>query len=250
MFQGRPARLALSGVGALLLLTAAPAVAGDRRAAASADFPDIGYATWSDREPEYRLYPGDEVDIRVPSAPELDRTAVVQPDGRIILPLIAPVMAADRSVEELADALGAAYAEELLHPEVEVSVKTAGPLKVFVGGEVDKPGVYDMAGDTDALRAIIEAGGFKTSGNQTRVVIIRRGPGGRAMMRTVDLKRALKARTDAELVPLRRFDIVYVPRTGVAEAGVFVQQYFRDLLPGQFGFSYTLGTQTLATAVP
>ena len=42
-------------------------------------------------------------------------------------------------------------------------------------------------------------------------------------------------------MPLRRFDIVYVPRTGVAAAGVFVQQYFRDLAPIQFGFSYALG---------
>ncbi len=47
-------------------------------------------------------------------------------------------------------------------------VKTAAPLKVFVGGEVGKPGVYDMAGDIDALRAIIQAGGFKPSAKPDR----------------------------------------------------------------------------------
>ena len=68
-----------------------------------------------------------------------------------------------------------------------------------------------MAGDTDALRAIIQAGGFKTSSKRTSVVIIRRGPNGRAMLRTVDLLSGMtNGRTD--LVPLRRFDVVYVPR--------------------------------------
>jgi polysaccharide export outer membrane protein len=44
-----------------------------------------------------------------------------------------------------------------------------------------------------------------------------------------------------DLVPLRRFDVVYVPRSSVSEAGLFVQQYFRDLSPVQLGFQYTVG---------
>ena len=131
-----------------------------------------------------------------------------------------------------------------------VSIKTAGPLKVFVGGEVDKPGVYDMVGDTDALRAIVEAGGFKTSARETQVVIIRKGPNGRAMMRTVDLKAALRDPSGRDLVPLRRFDIVYVPRSRIAEAGLFVQQYVRDLVPGQMGFNYAFGANGASTIIP
>jgi polysaccharide export outer membrane protein len=44
-----------------------------------------------------------------------------------------------------------------------------------------------------------------------------------------------------DLVPLRRFDVVYVPRTSIAEAGLFVQQYFKDVSPVQLGFQYTHG---------
>jgi polysaccharide export outer membrane protein len=47
-------------------------------------------------------------------------------------------------------------------------------------------------------------------------------------------------------VPLRRFDVVYVPRTTIAEAGVFVQQYFRDVTPVEFGFNYTVGPAYVA----
>jgi protein involved in polysaccharide export with SLBB domain len=206
------------------------------------DFANIPYATWSDYEPPYRFYPGDEIDIALPSAGELNKTVTVQPDGRISMPLIPAVMAADRTVDELREALSEAYASQLLRPYVDVTPKAA-PLKVFVGGEVGSPGVYDMQGDGDALRAIIQAGDFKTTANRKEVIILRRGPDGRGMMRTIDLAKGLK-NPKADLAPLRRFDIVYVPRSGVANAGLFVQQYFRDLSPIQFGFSYALGAQT------
>jgi len=240
------ARLIAVSFGALALGLSAPIHAATASAAAPAQFPNIGFATWTNNEPEYRLYPGDAVDVAFPSAPELDKSVLVQPDGRITLPLIAPVMAANRSIEQLEAALSGAYARQLRYPQVEVTLRAAGPLKVFVGGEVGKPGVYAMEGDMDALRAIIDAGGFTVGARQTQVVIIRRGPGGQAMMRTVDLKRALKGENGAEFVPLRRFDIIYVPRSSIAEAGVFVQQYFRDLLPGQIGFSYSFGGQAVS----
>ena len=209
------------------------------RADSAAAFPDIGYATWRDDEPAYRLFPGDELDIAVPTAPELSKTVIVQPDGRVSLPLVGSVMVADRTTLEAQDALDAAYASQLRRPEVYVTVKTAGPLRVFVGGEVDKPGVYDMPGDINSLQAVIQAGGFKTTAKRDQVVIIRRGSDGRAMMRTVNLKQGIALPGQTDLVPLRRFDIVYVPRTGLASAGVFMQQ-IKDLIPGNVGFDYAV----------
>ena len=214
----------------------------------TADFPNIAYAAWTDEEPPYRLYAGDELEVTVPSAPELSKTITVQPDGRISLPLIQPVMVADRTVAQAETSLSEAYASQLLRPEVNIAVKTSTPLKVFVGGEVDKSGVYDMPGAIDALQAVIMAGGFKTSARRDQVVIIRRGPDGRAMMRTADLRKGVFDPGRTEGVPLRRFDVIYVPRTSVSEAGLFVQQYVRDLLPGSLGFSYLIN-QTAGTTV-
>ncbi|MFY8140708.1 MAG: polysaccharide biosynthesis/export family protein, partial [Caulobacter sp.] len=139
------------------LLAASPAWAA--RAPATG-FVDIGYADWSEQEPDYRFYPGDTIDITVPSAPELARTGViVQPDGRITMPLLAPLMAADRTIAELEADLTRAYASQLLRPEVVIQVKSVGALKVFVGGEVGAPGVIDMPGDINSLQAVIQAGG-------------------------------------------------------------------------------------------
>jgi polysaccharide export outer membrane protein len=234
-------RAAPIALGAALVLAGCAGGGARQAAAPGAGFTNIPYATWSDYEPPYRFYPGDELEVTVPSAPELSKTLVVQPDGRITLPLIGGVMAADRTTDEVQAALSVALSRELIRPEVFVAAKAA-PLKVFVGGEVGNPGIYDMAGDADALRAVIQAGGFRPTAGRSDVIIIRRGPDGSAMLRRADLLKGLK-NPATDLVPLRRFDIVYVPRSGVANAGLFVQQYFRDLSPIQFGFSYALNDQ-------
>ncbi|MET0294816.1 MAG: polysaccharide biosynthesis/export family protein [Phenylobacterium sp.] len=233
--RSRPEFLLLAALSCALVSGCATA-AGP---ATSPEFPNLPYAEWTDYEPAYRFYPGDEIEVTVASAPELSKTVTVQPDGRVALPLIGPQMAADRSIQDLQGELSRAYASQLLRPDVQVAARAA-PLKVFVGGEVGNPGVIDLPGDSDALRAIIQAGDFRSSADRGRVIIVRRGPDGRGMMRVVDLGHGLKA-PGADLVPLRRFDIVYVPRSGISQAGLFVQQYFRDLSPIQFSFSYALG---------
>jgi polysaccharide export outer membrane protein len=225
--------LALFAVSALTVGGLAVAPVG---AFAAQRFTNTPYATWTEDEPQYRLYPGDELDVVVPSAPELNKTVTVQPDGRIMLPLVAPQMAAGRSAGELQQELSAAYSSQLLRPDVTVVVR-AQPLKIFVGGEVGKAGVYDMPGDMDALRAIVEAGGFLDTGKKSQVVIIRRSRDGRPMMRTVNFDKPLRYAGQADLVPLRRFDIIYVPKTGLAQIGVVMTQ-LRNALPVSFSYAF------------
>jgi polysaccharide export outer membrane protein len=222
--------------------TAPSYAAGPGRSALN--FTNIGYATWRDDEPPYRIYPGDVLDVSAPSAPELNRTVTVEPDGRISLPLIGVVMAADRTVPDLAQTLTQIYSGQLVRPEIDVDVKTATPLRVFVGGEVGKPGVYDMPGDINALQAVILAGGFTPNARLSQVVIVRRGPGGRAMMRTVDLHNAIFSASVTDAIPLRRLDVIYVPRTGLADIA-FMVQALRNIVPVQF--SYAIGPNNYAT---
>ena len=215
------------------------------RARPTAEFPNIAYADWTEFEPEYRLYPGDTVNLAVPSAPELNREGLrVGPDGRIALPLSVQVMAADRSLAELQADVATAYSKELVRPDVAFTLAEAQPMRIFVGGEVQSPGQLDMAGDIDTLQAVIQAGGFTPAAKRAEVVVVRRGPDGRPMMRTVDLLRAVTDPTNADAVPLRRFDVVYVPRTTAAEAGIFVRQLF-DAVPFASGFSYVLADRVV-----
>ncbi len=209
----------------------------------TATFTEVPYADWSDSEPAYRLYPGDQVDLVVPSAPELNRPLTVAPDGRVSVPLIGLVMVADRTIGESQNFISEAYSSQLIRPQVELNLRAPVALKVFVGGEVRTAGVFDMPGDIDALQAVLLAGGFTDRSDRARVAVIRRGPGGRPMMKLVDLLNGVSRPAGADYTPLRRFDIVYVPRTRIAEVGLAVQQYLRDALPVQVGFSYALNEQ-------
>ena len=230
--ERKPALAAM--LSCIILSLSSPVAADPTSPRASPRFDDIPYATWSDMEPAYRLYPGDELELSIRAAPELNKTMTVQPDGRIAPALLDPVMVADLTLKEAAATLSDAYAPHLLRSTVNLSLKTIAPLQIFVGGQVDKAGVYTMIGDMNALQAIMMAGGPRSS-SRGEAIIIRRGPNGTAMMRRLDLGRALRDPA-ADSVPLRRLDIIYVPRSRISSLGEVVQQ-LRALLPFQFTYA-------------
>ena len=238
-------RLMLIGLGALVSGCANGGGAGARPGQTTAagrvervdavNFADIGFSAWNEDEPEYVLYPGDEIEIATPTAPELTRTQRIGPDGRVSLPLVGQIMAADRTIAELEADCADAYASQLRRPLVEVTLKTAGPIRVWVGGEVRTPGMIEMNGDLDAYQAVIQAGDFLPTAKQGEVALIRRGRGGVRMMRAADLRPRR-----GEVIALRRGDIIFVPRSTLGEVANFIT-LFRNALP--VGFSYAIGGQ-------
>lgn len=199
------------------------------------------FPSWTDADDSYRFYPGDEIEIQVLSAPELSRTLTIAPDGRISPQLIGSIMVADRTPQELKQMLQQGYARQLRNPEVNIITKSFASQKIFVGGEVSKPGVYDLNGELDPMQAIIMAGGFMNSARREEVVVLRRGAGGQPFMRVYDLKTAFAdPRAFAQIPRLRRFDMIWVPRSRISEVGLFTQQFIRDALPISIGFSYSL----------
>tara|TARA_R110000868_G_scaffold35549_4_gene127414 strand:- start:7475 stop:8203 length:729 start_codon:yes stop_codon:yes gene_type:complete len=198
------------------------------------------FLAWQDTDPAYRFFPGDSIEVTVHSAPELSRTAEIGPDGRVNLPLLANVMVADKTDYEIANTIADAYARNVLvSPIVEVRRASIGPQNIIVGGEVNSPGLIALPSPVGALEAVMLAGGFRDTASR-QVAILRRGPGGGLMMRTVNLRDALRAREGADALQLRRNDIVFVPRTTVAEINVFIEQYVNSILPLDQAMSYAI----------
>lgn len=194
---------------------------------------------YSEETPAYRLYPGDEVEVTVFSAPELSRTATIGPDGRLAMPLIGAVRAADLTADELRDALVAAYAPHLRTPELTVTPRAYGSRQVFVGGEVARPGIYEMPANIDAFQAVALAGGFLPTARRGEVLVLSRASG-QAQVSEMDLSTRALRRGLPNAAPLQRYDVVYVPRSRISQVNLFMQQYVRDALPVQFSFYYDL----------
>lgn len=195
----------------------------------------------ADTTPAYRFFPGDEIEVTVFSAPELSRSVTIGPDGRIALPMIEPVRAADLTAAELHDALVVAYAGRLRTPELSVTPKTFGSRQVFVGGEVVRPGIYPMPADIDAFQAVALAGGFLPSARRNGVLVLSRASG-EAIVTPVDLSTRALRQGFPDAQPLSRYDVVYVPRSAISQVNLFMQQYVRDALPVQFSFYYDLNS--------
>ncbi|MEM7662923.1 MAG: polysaccharide biosynthesis/export family protein [Pseudomonadota bacterium] len=186
------------------------------------------------------LAPGDQLEIIVHSAPELSRTVTVGPDGLFRMPYSPPILAAARTVDEVRAGVQSAMATELNDPDIDVLLAGTQSQRIFVGGEVTSPGMFDMPGQIDPLQAIIMAGGVTDTGNARTVVLMRRMPGGEVKSAVFDIKAGVYDPSLADWSPLRRFDVVYVTRKAIADQNLFVRQYIRDALPIDFSLFYDI----------
>jgi protein involved in polysaccharide export with SLBB domain len=231
--RARPPVLFLS-----LVSAAAIAACSSTPATESADFPVDPWASAAAADASYLLAPGDKIEVIVHTAPELSRELVVAPDGKVRMPLAGAVMAMARTPDELAADLQVALGGELIDPDLDIIATEFASQKVFVGGEVREPGMFDLPGQIDPLQAIVMAGGLTRDAAPRNVVLIRRLPGGEVKSALIDIRSGLRDPALATWLPLRRFDIVYVPRTRISQQNQFVQQFIRDGLPVQFSLFY------------
>jgi polysaccharide export outer membrane protein len=201
------------------------------------------FRTWVETDPIYRLLPGDQLNVFVYSAPELNQTLIVGPDGRVVMPLARPIMAANLTIEELEQRLRNALGSQLVDPDLELSPLAYGSQRIFVGGQVGQPGIYELPGQIGTLEAIFMAGGFTNTSKTNYVVLVRRHPSGAPMLKVIDVRSVLKHAVAADMTPLRRGDVIYVPMSTIGNINLFMQQYIRDALPITFGLTYDLAQQ-------
>jgi polysaccharide export outer membrane protein len=102
---------------------------------------------------------------------------IVRPDGRISMPLIGDVQAADRTPEELAaDVMDKLKdGKILLDPNVSVQIAAVHSKKFYIEGEVNRPGAFDLVVPTTIMQGLVNAGGFRDFANQKKIVILREG---------------------------------------------------------------------------
>jgi polysaccharide export outer membrane protein len=173
---------------------------------------------------EFILGPGDKLDISVYRNPDLTKTIQIGPGGMLDYPLVGSVQAAGLSIFQLKKNLAAELGKYIKNPQVSISVISTSSRKITVLGEVRRPGFFQIEGNLTTLEAISGAGGFTLDGKKSSVLLIRGGLK-KPVVRKLDLLAALGKGDMSQNVTLVRGDIIYVPRTAIAN----VDRFFNHL---------------------
>jgi polysaccharide export outer membrane protein len=186
---------------------------------------------------EYKISANDVIEVFVWKNADLSRDITVRPDGMISLPLIGETLAEGRTLEQLDDELTRKYTEYLVSPDVSLVIKKFAEEKVFMLGEVVKPGVYTISGTLSLVDLVSQAGGWTKAAKLSNVFIIRGTVTKEPDVVLVNMKEILRGDTRGNVV-LYPKDIVYVPSSVIADVGKFISEYLGPI--------YTTATTVIA----
>ncbi len=184
-------------------------------------------------EHDYRIQPGDDLDIKFYYNHELNEQMTVRPDGKISLQLIKEIMAAGLTPEALSTALTERYSQVINKPEITVIVRTFSSHRVYLDGEFKKPGMVNLIKPLTLLQAIAQAGGLKDTASRSDVLIVRHDENRKRTIIETNIEKILNGTNGYNDIYLMPADIVYVSKTYIANINVWVDQYLRRNVPVQ-----------------
>jgi len=164
----------------------------------------------SNSEAEYKIGPQDTLRIDVWKEAELTRTIPVRPDGKISLPLLNDVQAAGLSSEELAAAIRDGLKKYITNPQVTVTVTEINSRRVFVTGEVTRPGAVQLLPNMTVLQALSSCGGF-TQFARTKNIYVLRQEAGKQVKHPFNYKDVISGKKPEDDIQLQAGDVIVVP---------------------------------------
>lgn len=160
---------------------------------------------------DYKMRPGDIIEIRFQHYPDFNQTLVVSAQGALALRMIGVLRVSDLTLEIFKEIIVEKYSQMLAEPRLSVSVVQSSNYNVYINGEIKNPGVLRVRGALTVAEGIIMAGGVKDAALDYEVIVLRqRGDG--VKIHKLEIKknnvRELSKR-DFKLIP---FDVIYVKK--------------------------------------
>ncbi len=121
----------------------------------------------------YVIGPEDILFVRVWREPDFTGAVPVRPDGKITIPLVGDLQASGLTPDRLTDQLKEALSEFINKPDITVQIAQVNSKKIYVTGEVNRPGSFALIVPTRVFDALNSAGGFRDFANQKDIVILR-----------------------------------------------------------------------------
>jgi polysaccharide export outer membrane protein len=161
-------------------------------------------------DPNYLIGAQDVLDISVWKEPEVSRSVPVRPDGKISLPLLNDVQAAGLTPTQLAAQITGGLKKYVANPQVTVIVTTMNSQRVYILGEVNRPGAYPLLPGMTILQALSSGGGFTQYANTKKIYLLRQ-VNGKQEKYPFNYKDAVAGRHAEQNVPLKAGDTIVVP---------------------------------------
>lgn len=161
-------------------------------------------------DPSYRIGAQDLLRIDVWREDQLTRTVPVRPDGKVTLPLLNDVQAAGLTPMELAGNIREELKKFITNPQVTVSVTEINSRRIYVNGEVNKSGAYQLLPHMTVLQALSGSGGF-TPFARVKSIYILRMQDGKSVKIPFNYKEAIHGKNPEQNVELEPGDTIVVP---------------------------------------
>ena len=142
--------------------------------------------------------------------PELTRVVPVRPDGKISLPLLNDVKAAGLTPTQLAAQITESLKKFVTNPQVTVIVSQINSQRVYVLGEVARPGAYPLLPGMTILQALSSAGGFSQFAKMKNIYLMREVDG-KQEKHPFNYKEVIKAEHSEQNLVLKAGDTIVVP---------------------------------------
>jgi polysaccharide export outer membrane protein len=169
------------------------------------------------------------------------KIAPVSPDGRISFPIIGGMQVQGFTVAQVEKMINESYAKQVRNLNITLILLEIHHPKLYVLGEVERPGAYDIASVPNVMNALTLAGGFKKSGELEEIAVFRNEGLERPISFKVDLKKALRAGVSLTNIKLKPGDIIYVPKTRLDERNDTIERIFTRGIWAVVPFSTSLG---------
>ena len=158
----------------------------------------------------YVIGPEDGLDISVWKEPDVSRAVPVRPDGKISLPLLNDIQAAGLTPMQLQAVVTEGLKKFFTGPQVTVIVTQINSRRIYVMGEVARPGAFPMLPNMTILQALSTAGGFSQYAKLSGIYLLRTERGAQVTL-PFNYREVIRGRRPEQNITLKPGDTIVVP---------------------------------------
>jgi len=165
---------------------------------------------------DYLMRPGDELYITVTQEPDLSNSTtnpnpfLVRPDGKVSFPMVGEIDAQGMTVAQFTDTLRNGLSKYIVNPDVAVNIAKLGTVRVYVFGEINRPGVYQLEKSHRVLDALGAANGFNWDTAKKKIFLIHQDEPDKPIV--INLNHILETGDMRQNYVMREGDVLYLTR--------------------------------------